>query len=117
VRILVCPDHHEGQLVLALDWSGEVCGAHLVCPCELCRDEPLTSGCDIADLAAHLGGIEVVLVTFVDDEHLAPTPADIARLEGLRVECSDDDVELLDHLLFSGHRWRSVQQISAVGDA
>jgi hypothetical protein len=117
VRILVCPDHHEGQLLLALDWSGEVCGAEFRCPCERCDDEPLTDGAQVAERAVELGGLEVVLVTFVDDDRLAPSTADVARFEGLRVECDDHGIELLDHLLFSGHRWRSVCEISVAGDA
>jgi hypothetical protein len=112
VRILVCPEHHEGQLVVALDWSGEVCGAELVCPCEQCRDRLLDTGDDIAELVHNLGGLEAVLVTFVEDDQLAPTAADVARFEGLRVECASHAVELLDHLLFSGHRWRSVCEAS-----
>jgi len=117
VRTLVCPDHHEGQLVLALDWSGTVCGGELRCACEGCRDELLTEGATLADLIADLGGLEAVLVTFVDDDHLEPSPADVARFEGLCVECDAGGVELLDHLLFSGHRWRSVREVSAGLDA
>ena len=117
VRTLVCPDHHEGQLVLALDWSGDVCGGEFRCPCDACRDELLSDGRQLADLTISLGGLEVVLVTFVDDCRLEPTPADVARFEGLRVECEVEGVELLDHLLFSGHRWRSVREVSAGLDA
>ena len=117
VRILVCPEHHEGQLVLALDWSGQVCGAEFRCPCEACRDELLVDGSQLAALTTALGGIELVLATFVDDEQLAPTAADVARFEGLRVECADESVELLDHLLFSGHRWRSICKVSVARGA
>ena len=117
VRILVCPEHHEGQLVLALDWSGSVCGAEFRCPCEACGDELLVDGRELAELTVQLGGLEVVLVTFVDDTRLEPGAPDVARFEGLSVECRAEDVELLDHLLFSGHRWRSVREISAGLDA
>jgi hypothetical protein len=117
VRILVCPEHHEGQLVLALDSSGQVCGAEFRCPCDACRDELLVDGTQLAALTAALGGIELVLVTFVDDEQLAPAPADVARFEGLRVECAGESVELLDHLLFSGHRWRSICEVSVARGA
>ncbi|HEY8216033.1 MAG TPA: hypothetical protein VIH82_02795 [Acidimicrobiia bacterium] len=112
VQALVCPEHHEGQLVLALDWTGRLCGAEFRCPCEVCRDEPLIDGRDLADLTAALGGIELVLATFVEDAHLAPSVADVARFEGLGLECTGAGVELLDHLLFSGHRWRSVREVS-----
>jgi hypothetical protein len=117
VRILVCPEHHEGQLVIALDWSGQVCGAEFRCPCDACRDELLIDGSQVAALTTALGGIELVLVTFVEEEQLAPTAADVARFEGLRVECADDGVELLDHLLFSGHRWRSICEVSVARGA
>lgn len=117
VRILVCPEHHEGQLLLVLDWSGQVCGAEFRCPCEACGDELLADGHALADLTVELGGIELVLVTFVDDEQLAPTTADVARFEGLRVECDGESVALLDHLLFSGHRWRSVCEVSVARGA
>jgi DNA repair protein RadC len=117
VQTLVCPEHHEGQVVLALDRSGNVCGGELRCPCERCRNELLADGSELAALAADLGGLEVVLVTFVDDARLEPSTADVAHFEGLRVECASDGVELLDHLLFSGHRWRSVREVSAGLDA
>jgi hypothetical protein len=112
VQMLVCPDHHEGQLVVALDWSGEVCGAELRCPCERCRDELLDDGRALATVTVELGGIELVLATFVDDTRLAPSVADVARFEGLALECAGEGVPLLDHLLFSGHQWRSVREVS-----
>jgi hypothetical protein len=117
VQILVCPDHHEGQLVLALDWTGAVCGAAFHCPCDVCGDELLDDGGALAALTVDLGGIELVLATFVEDVHLSPSVADVARFEGLCLECEDAGVELVDHLLFSGHRWRSVRRISAGLDA
>ena len=116
VRLLVCPDHHEGQLLLALDWSGRVCDAELLCPCDACGDDLLTDGAELASRTTDLGGIEAVLVTFVDDEQLEPSVADVARFEGFRVECDREEVELLDHLLFSGHRWRSVREVSVGRD-
>jgi hypothetical protein len=116
VQMLVCPEHHEGQLVLALDWAGRVCGAEFRCPCDLCRDEQLVDGTALADLTARLGGIELVLVTFVEAPRLAPSVADVARLEGLTLECDAEGVTLLDHLLFSGHRWRSVRAAGAGRD-
>jgi hypothetical protein len=117
VQMLVCPAHDEGQLVLALDWAGNVCGAEFRCPCDLCRDEQLVDGRALADLTAHLGGIELVLVTFVEPPHLAPSVADVARFEGVSLECEAEGVTLLDHLLFSGHRWRSVREVSVGRDA
>jgi hypothetical protein len=117
VQILVCPDHHEGQLVLALDWTGAVCGAVFNCPCDACGDELVDDGATLAALTAELGGIELVLATFVDDEHLSPSVADVARFEGMRLECEAAGVGLVDHLIFSGHRWRSVRRVSAGLDA
>jgi hypothetical protein len=110
--MLVCPEHEEGQLVLALDWTGKVCGAELRCPCEVCRDDLLGDGTALADVTASLGGIELVLVTFVELPRVAPSVADVARFEGLCLECDAEGVPLLDHLLFSGHRWRSVREAS-----
>jgi hypothetical protein len=94
-----------------------VCGGEFRCPCNACREELLSNGHELADLVLDLGGIEAVLVTFVDDDHREPSAADVARFEGLRVECDDDGVELLDHLLVSGHRWRSVREVSVGLDA
>ena len=66
-------------------------------------------------IAAELRADAVVLVTFVDDERIAPSPADVARYEGLVLECADEGVALLDQLLMSGHRWRSVGEVSLGG--
>jgi hypothetical protein len=117
VQMLVCPEHHEGQLVVALDWSGHVCGAELRCPCEMCGDELLHDGRALAAVTAELGGIELVLTTFVESTQLVPSIADVARFEGLGLECAGEGVGLLDHLLFSGHRWRSVREVSVGLDA
>ena len=113
VRDLVCDEHTEGQLVLGIDWRLRLCGATFRCPCDRCAVEPLTDATDLVEFAEGLGASELVLVTFVEPGRLTPTAADLARFEGLRVECTDDDIELLDHLLMSGHRWRSMREISA----
>jgi hypothetical protein len=93
-----------------------VCGAELRCPCEACGDELLGDGTALAEVTAGLGGIELVLVTFVEAPQLAPSVADVARFEGLCLECDAEGVPLLDHLLFSGHRWRSVRATSVARD-
>jgi DNA repair protein RadC len=118
VKQLVCDDHTEGQLIIGLDESRSVCGAVFNCPCDGCRDEMLEDPVELVDLADAMRADDLVLVTFVPLGRLAPTAADVARFEGLRVECRDQGAMLLDHLLFSGHRWRSVAEVglSAGGD-
>jgi hypothetical protein len=113
VKQLVCDEHTEGQLVLGVDWAMRLCGATFRCPCERCRVDPMTDAEELMAYAVDLGARELLLVTFVEPERLAPTAADIARFEGLRVECDELDVELLDHVLMSGHRWRSIRELSA----
>ena len=104
LRALVCDTHHDGEFVLALDDRDDFVGY----ASRDCRQEwpPLDAG-QLVDIADELRATAVVLVTFVHDERLSPTEADVARLEGLRLECADEGVCLLDHLLFSGHHWRS----------
>jgi len=112
VKALVCDEHHEGQLIFGLDETGHVCGAVFSCPCDACQDEILEDPDELVDLAWAMGADDIVLATFVRRERLAPSAADVARFEGLRVECAADDVRLLDHLLFSGHQWRSIAEVS-----
>jgi len=112
IKRLVCDEHTEGQLLLGIDSSMRLCGAAFNCPCTVCQDRIVNRADELLALADDMGAAELVLVTFVDDDRLTPTAADVARYEGLRVECLDDDVTLLDHLLFSGHRWRSVAEVS-----
>jgi hypothetical protein len=116
VKQLVCDEHTQGQLVVGLDASQRVAGAVFNCPCDACNDKVLRDPEELIDLADAMQVDELFLVTFVSDERLAPTAADVARFEGLRIECLDDDVLLLDHLLFSGHRWRSVAEVSLSAD-
>jgi hypothetical protein len=113
VKQLVCDEHTEGQMVIGLDDTMHVCGAVFNCPCDRCHDEILEGAAELVDLAAAMEAEELVLVTFVEPDRLSPTAADVARFEGLRLECADEDVWLLDHLLFSGHQWRSVAELSA----
>ena len=116
VKQLVCDEHVEGQLIVGLDESRHVAGGVFNCPCDRCRDELLTEPEDLIDLAYAMDADELFLVTFVELDRIAPTAADVARFEGLRVECLDEDVLLLDHLLFSGHRWRSIGEVSLSAD-
>jgi hypothetical protein len=117
IKQLVCDEHTEGQLLLGIDWRLRLCGATFRCPCDRCDDELLSDAADLVAYAEDVDAIELVLVTFVEPGRLAPTAADVARFEGLRVECAADDVELLDHLLISGHRWRSIRELSAAPGA
>lgn len=112
VKQLICDEHTEGQMVIGLDDTMHVCGAVFNCPCDRCSDPALERAEELVDLAVAMEAEELVLVTFVQQDRLSPTAADVARFEGLRLECADDDVWLLDHLLFSGHRWRSVREVS-----
>ncbi len=112
VKQLVCAEHTQGQLLIGIDDSMHLCGAAFNCTWSLCQDPEANTAEALLAVADDMGAAELVLVTFVDDDRLAPTAADVARYEGLRVECLDDDVMLLDHLLFSGHQWRSVAEVS-----
>ena len=117
VKQLICDEHTEGQMVIGLDESLHACGVVFNCPCDRCGDVMIEDADGLADLAVALGADDLVLVAFVTPDRLAPTAADVARFEGLRVECMDEEILLLDHLFFSGHRWRSVMEISAGRDA
>ncbi|MSO79398.1 MAG: hypothetical protein EXQ79_07295 [Acidimicrobiia bacterium] len=116
IKHLVCDEHTEGQLLLGIDSSMHLCGAAFNCPCTVCQDPTANTAEAFVAVAEEMSAEELVLVTFVDDDRLAPTAADVARYEGLRVECLDADVMLLDHLLFSGHQWRSVAEVSLSAD-
>jgi hypothetical protein len=111
LRDAVPDDLHEGELVLGLDWAARLCGIASRFPQ---RDGPVPELnaehlCLIAD---EIGAIELVLVTFVDAGRVPPTAADVARFEGLRVECRAAHVGLVDHLLMAGHRWRSIAELT-----
>jgi hypothetical protein len=114
MKLLVCGTHHEGDFVLGLDdWDEFVGYSSRDCR----REWPPLSADQLIGIAAELRATALVLVTFVEDDRLAPTEADIARFEGLRLECADEGICLLDQLLMSGHRWRSVREVSAGCDA
>ena len=112
VKRLVCDEHSEGQLVIGIDASMRLSGAAFNCPCDACRDQVMSNAEEMVALADEMDAVDLVLVTFVDEARLAPAAADVARYEGLRVECQSHGVTLLDHLLFSGHQWRSVAEVS-----
>lgn len=116
VTTLVCDDHVVGQLLVGVDDEMKVCGAAFTCPCEVCRDIVRSDAPALVAVADELGAVELVLTTFVEPERLQPTAADVARFEGLRVECRAEGVELLDHFLMAGHEWRSVRDASALGE-
>ena len=116
VQQLVCDEHIQGQLIVGVDASQRVAGAVFNCPCDACGDDVLRDAEELIEVAAAMRVDDFFLVTFVASERLAPTAADVAHFEGLRVECLDDGVWLLDHLLFSGHRWRSVAEVSLSAD-
>jgi hypothetical protein len=108
-------DLHEGELVLALDWRARVCGAATRFPHDCGVAHPPVDADQLRLIAEELDAIELVLVTFVADERIAPTAADVARLEGLRVECRAHGIGIVDHLLCSGSRSRSVGRLSWAG--
>jgi hypothetical protein len=116
ITALVCDEHVVGQLLVGLDERGQVCGAAFTCPCDACRDIVRTDAEALAAVADRLDAFEIVLATFVEPERIAPTAADVARFEGLRVECRTLGIELLDHILMSGHRWRSVREVSGLSE-
>jgi hypothetical protein len=116
VHALVCDEHTEGQLLLGIDTKCRLSGAAFNCPCEVCCDRIVRDAEELVTLADEMGAVDLVLVTFVELDRLAPTAADVARFEGLRIECREQGVLLLDHLLMSGHRWRSVAEVSLSED-
>jgi hypothetical protein len=116
IKALVCDEHVVGQLLVGLDDLGQVCGAAFTCPCDACRDIVRSDAKALVAVADRMGAAELVLSTFVEPERVAPTAADVARFEGLRVECRAHGIELLDHILMSGHRWRSVREVSSLSD-
>jgi hypothetical protein len=116
IKAMVCDEHVVGQLLVGLDEHAHVCGAAFTCPCDACRDVVRTDADALTAVADRIGAVELVLTTFVEDGRFVPTAADVARFEGLRVECRALGVELLDHILMSGHRWRSVREVSSVSD-
>lgn len=107
VRLVVRDEYHEGELVIALDAKRWPLGVGVRGPGV---DQPSVDASQLIDLADELRSLDLLLVTFVDDDALAPSCADVARYEGLRVGCAAAGIELLDHLLMSGHRWRSVRE-------
>ncbi len=111
LRNAVPTDQHDGELVLGLDWSARLCGIASRFPE---RDGPMPELCaeHLCLIADHIGAIELMLVTFVEAPRITPTAADVARFEGLRVECRAAHVELVDHLLMAGHRWRSIAELT-----
>lgn len=116
IKQLVCDEHVVGQLLVGLDDRGQVCGVAFTCPCDACRDIVRTDAEALTAVADRIGAAELVLTTFVEPSRIAPTAADVARFEGLRVECHTLGIELLDHILMSGHRWRSVREVSSLRD-
>jgi hypothetical protein len=116
IKHLVCDDHTEGQLLIGIDETMHLSGAAFNCPCEVCQERAVGDASELVALADEMDATDLVLATFVDEGRLAPTAADVARFEGLRVECREQGVGLLDHLLFSGHQWRSVAEISLSAD-
>ena len=116
IQALVCDEHVVGQLLVGLDEGAQVCGAAFTCPCDACRDIGRTDAEALVAVADRIGAVELVLTTFVEAERVVPTAADVARFEGLRVECRTLGIELLDHILMSGHRWRSVREVSSLSE-
>lgn len=114
IKALVCDEHLVGQLLVGLDDLGQVCGAAFTCPCDACRDIVRNDAEALCAVADRIDAVELVLVTFVVPDRIAPTAGDVARFEGLRVECRALGIELLDHILMSGHRWRSVREVSSL---
>ena len=111
LRDAVPVDQHDGEIVLGLDWRSRVCGIASRFPE---RDGPMPELCadQLRLIAEEVAASELVLVTFVVPGRVAPTAADVARFEGLRVELRAAHVELVDHLLMAGHRWRSIAELT-----
>lgn len=107
---MLTPDEpFAGELVLGIGRQRELLG---------CGVRGLDHGCpptgaqQLVDIGAELRAHAVVLVTFVEEAQLVPTASDLDHLEELRRGCADEGIALLDHILVSDHRWRSVQELS-----
>jgi len=114
LRSLLCDDCLRGEVALAIDWDMRPVGFGFRAGDT--RHPPLDA-VQIVLLAEKFGACEVAVVTFVEPDRLTPTPADVARYEGWRVECLQDGIELLDHVLISSHHWRSIRELSAAPGA
>jgi hypothetical protein len=112
VKLLVDEGVRAGRIVLGIDSYAHACGAAAHEKSDHCGHEPLTFAEQLTDIAIELRAESLVLITFVSEADLAPTPADVARFEGLKLEIEGVGFELCDHLLMSGHRWRSVREAS-----
>ena len=112
VKKLVCDDHTQGQLVLGIDRVMRLCGAAFNCPCEGCKGQPADDAEELVDLAAEMRASGVLITTFVEPDHPAPSAADVARFEGLRLECADGGIVLFDHFVMTRHEWRSIRALS-----
>jgi hypothetical protein len=112
VKLLVCDDHTEGQLVLGIDPIMRLCGAAFNCPCDRCQGRPADDAEELVDLAAEMRASGVVVTTFVEPDHSGPTAADVARFEGLRLECADEGIVLFDHFVMTRHEWQSIRALS-----
>jgi len=111
LRQAVPDDQHEGEIVLGLDWASQLCGIATRFPE---RDGPVPEICveHLRLIAEELAAVEILLVTFVPPDRVVPTAADVARFEGLRVECGAEHVALVDHVLMAGHQWRSIAELT-----
>jgi hypothetical protein len=113
LKLVTCGEHFDGELVIGLDEFDRVVGTASRSDSE--RWPPLEPE-QLVMIADELRADALVLVTFVEDDHLTATAADVARFEGLRVECEAQGVSLFDHLLMAGDKWRSIAEVSLSAD-
>lgn len=99
LREAVPPDQRSGEIVFALDAERYLLGV----ASRFDTDAPALTATMLRLIAEELRAAGVMLVTFVDADHVEPRAGDVARLEGLRVECSEAHVDLVDHVLMHGH--------------
>jgi len=112
MTLVTCGEHYDGEFVIALDVRDRVVGV----ASRQSLDWPAIDPEQLVMLADELTACALVLITFVDDTRVTPTAADVARFEGLRVECEAEGVTLFDQLLIAGRRWRSVAEVSLSAD-
>lgn len=98
-----------GELVFGFDAEKELVG------CAVRGDEPSKPPIDVEQLLLISDELEARALVYVTFRHGAtqlPNVATRDRFEALASGCAREGVVLLDHLLVSGQRWRSVAEVS-----
>ena len=70
---------------------------------------------ELVAIADELDACALVLASFLGDELELEPETDVVGYEALRLACEDLGVVLLDHVLVTGDRWRSLRDVSRGG--